>query len=426
MNKLQQQLISSDCQEFSRGCIGTKASNNIYKDKVSTMYQYCTTGAGPERTTLERVTSNFTASGPGSFEYEAYTAQYRLEQMYSRQRRDCLFRLSALAFVSFFGLFVVTCYYDAPANVLQQTHRSTERSSLCGTNLTVEDLIQEIESLPETHDTTNCRQGAPMCDWQNPTLPKKRQSDTGNTAGGLDQWDQVHESHVEKIQASVEAQQQIDVVFMGDTMVEHMEGTELGVPIADLKYHKKAFDILFHKNHGGRISGMTLGITDDRCSNLLYRIENGEMPEVFKPKVWWLVIGTRDLQLGLNDDAIIAGILKIAETIHLVHEEAHIVINSILPQGQEALGPDNPSYSFVSKINDRLHCYVEASHHYPRISFFNATDVFIKGDDKEEGNTYVNEVMMPDFVNPGFNGVVKWGHHVVERVLELTNNPTEE
>lgn len=73
-------------------------------------------------------------------------------------------------------------------------------------------------------------------------------------------------------------------------------------------------------------------------SNLLWRIQNGEMPPTLNPKVWWLLIGANDLVRGeCSEEAIILGILRLAEEIHTIRPESVVVIQGLLPR---TLHPD--------------------------------------------------------------------------------------
>jgi lysophospholipase L1-like esterase len=68
-------------------------------------------------------------------------------------------------------------------------------------------------------------------------------------------------------------------------------------------------------------------------SNLLWRIQNGEMPRNLNPKVWWLLIGANDLVRGeCSEEAIILGILKLAEEIQTIRPESVVVIQGLLPR----------------------------------------------------------------------------------------------
>ncbi|CAB9530668.1 Platelet-activating factor acetylhydrolase IB subunit beta [Seminavis robusta] len=123
----------------------------------------------------------------------------------------------------------------------------------------------------------------------------------------------------------------LDVVLIDDSLVEHMEGKELGKEQTSLRRDHDVFDQLFNKSDGGALDGLALGIGGDRCANLLYRLTNGELTKAFNPKVWWIVVGTEDWEFGSTPAAILAGVIAIVNAIRSVHPDTQIVINSLLP-----------------------------------------------------------------------------------------------
>jgi hypothetical protein len=70
----------------------------------------------------------------------------------------------------------------------------------------------------------------------------------------------------------------------------------------------------------------------NQTANVLWRLQNDEMPYDFNPKVWWLVLGMNDLtRMQCSEEIVVLGILRVVEEIRLKKPDAHIVINSLLP-----------------------------------------------------------------------------------------------
>eukprot|EP00980_Cylindrotheca_fusiformis_P026147 scaffold15472_cov117-Cylindrotheca_fusiformis.AAC.11 len=70
---------------------------------------------------------------------------------------------------------------------------------------------------------------------------------------------------------------------------------------------------------------------------------NGEMPSGFNPKIWWLEIGMNDIgRTQCSEEVVLLGVLRIVEEILNTKEDAHIVINSLLPMA-ELRGDFKPS-----------------------------------------------------------------------------------
>lgn len=66
---------------------------------------------------------------------------------------------------------------------------------------------------------------------------------------------------------------------------------------------------------------------------MLWRLQHGELPETLEANVFWLSIGSSDLSRGgCSEDAVVLGILRVAEAIHQRYNYAMIVIQGILPR----------------------------------------------------------------------------------------------
>jgi hypothetical protein len=68
------------------------------------------------------------------------------------------------------------------------------------------------------------------------------------------------------VELAAHATKPLDVVLLGDSITEHWLGTEMGVPVAKRRENAKVFHDLFTKDGGGRVEGLSLGISGDRVS----------------------------------------------------------------------------------------------------------------------------------------------------------------
>jgi len=205
----------------------------------------------------------------------------------------------------------------------------------------------------------------------------------------------------------------LDVVLLGDSITEHLAGTELGEPEEEWEQHSAVFDKLFTRKGGGEVEGMALGIGGDRCAQLLYRLQNGELPPNFTPKVWWVLIGTSDLDDQCSAEATLTGIVAVIEEIRTQRPSATIVINSILPRPRNSFGTLRGILWMKSDwINQRLECYASGLRN---VEYFDASDIFVNRDrTKVIKNHYAK-----DWQNPSAYGTQKWGEAIVEKVKEL-------
>lgn len=114
------------------------------------------------------------------------------------------------------------------------------------------------------------------CDCEDPTEPNPRDDAKG--------WMDNHLQNKEKAEAVVASGAGVDVVFLGDQFVQAWDGHFMNRKIVgadDIQLH---FRETFSRASGGMVDGMALGIAGDTTSNLLWRIQNGEIPEGLNPK----------------------------------------------------------------------------------------------------------------------------------------------
>jgi lysophospholipase L1-like esterase len=141
----------------------------------------------------------------------------------------------------------------------------------------------------------------------------------------------------------------IDVAFIGESVVEEMDGRWMGRQRGGhLQQLKELFDSHFSKAKGGKLNGVALGIAGDTAPNVLFRLMHGEVAEKLHPKVYWLSVGMNDLsRMQCSEEVTVLGILRVVEEL-LLRTDSHVVINSVLPMYQFR----GPSYPILSDALD--------------------------------------------------------------------------
>ena len=140
-------------------------------------------------------------------------------------------------------------------------------------------------------------------------------------------WTKAHEANIDDVNKIVEQGRNIDVAFLGESVIEEMDGRWMGDKTND---NLKRLAKLFTKNFGDR--AVALGVAGDTNPSVLWRLLNGEMPKDFNPKIWWLQLGLNDLgRMQCSEEVVVLGILRIVEEILEQKPTAKVVINSLLP-----------------------------------------------------------------------------------------------
>jgi len=214
----------------------------------------------------------------------------------------------------------------------------------------------------------------------------------------------AHRLNIMDIQKTLEVYEDLDVVFLGDSIMEEWNGKWLG------NYNTRFQDIpgVFHKYfQGDDLKGLALGIAGDKCPELLWRIQNGELPQELNPNIFWILIGTNDLLRGCSPSSILYSTIKIINYIHKHKPNSLIVINSIFPSGSANL-LRSEIWEDTMEINHKLFVYSEL---YEGLYFFNGTDLFIE---YEEDGVFVKKGLLPDYLHPTAEGHEIWAKGIVE------------
>ena len=227
--------------------------------------------------------------------------------------------------------------------------------------------------------------------------------------------------------AQQEKRQKLDVVMLGDSITEHWLGTSHSRKKPGLKGHNAVYRELFTQPSSA-VQGLALGIGADQSTNLLYRLQNGEMDPNLQPNVWWVSIGTNNLPLGsCNSEAMFVGIRAVVEHILRERPDATVVVNSILPKGELRTKTAKFTFSFffgklsqnvdwpvLDRLNHMLQCFAASMEN---VEFFNATDLFL-----DDGTDDMNVTLYSDPVHPSAVGHRVWGEAIVEKVLQIKNS----
>lgn len=154
---------------------------------------------------------------------------------------------------------------------------------------------------------------------------------------------------------------------------------------------------------------------------MLWRIQHGGLPD---SKVYWIHIGTNDFGRGqCSEEAVLLGILRLAEWIHQEFPDAVIVINSILPRkdvwkGKKKNKHASPEvvYSAIQEVNAQLESFCV---HHDHLVYFDATPLFVNANlnkKKNNGGTLRNPMYDQDKFHLSLQGYKTWGNAILERL----------
>lgn len=189
--------------------------------------------------------------------------------------------------------------------------------------------------------------------------------------------------HRAKLEDIKERGDQIEVVFVGDSITHNYESVGLSV------WNK-------HFN-GNPYNTLNLGYGGDQTQNVLYRIQDGEF-DGYKAKAIVLMIGTNNSgQYGYDEPPgdVIIGIKKVLEGIQQKQPQAKIILCSISPRGEHKTDVLRVRNDF---INEEIVKFADGEN----IIWFDIRKELMN----EDGT--ISKEMFPDYLHPSPKGYRVW------------------
>jgi len=275
-------------------------------------------------------------------------------------------------------------------------------------------VVQGIDDLTTDNVDAWCHTSRSRCSCQDPTVGDNRRE-------SIRWWSRLHRINVEAASHTSD----IDILLIGDSIVEGWMGTLRGHEIARAYGVREIFAKLFDATgNEAKYEGIALGISGDTSSNLLWRLQNGELPDNLNPKVIWVLIGSNDFGVTwCSPEIVLIGILRVVEELRMRKPNATIVINGLFPRTFHRKGylmrgrpsffgltPKLPSLwrDFVS-VNSELRQYGRAR---DRVEYFE-TDIFLVDKDAPFSELRIKNDLMPDCLHPSPDGYSSWGEQIV-------------
>jgi lysophospholipase L1-like esterase len=226
----------------------------------------------------------------------------------------------------------------------------------------------------------------------------------------------------------------LDVLLLGDSITEGWHGTSRGHEIARAQGASSIFRKYFDgEGTDAKYEGLAIGISGDTSPNLLWRMQNGELPDALNPKVIWLLIGTNDFgKTWCSPELVLIGIMRVIEELRVLKPEATIVVNGLLPRSFHRKGyvmrgrpsflgrkPSLPSlWRDIVAVNDELRQYSTSR---DKVEYFE-TDIFFLDKKTPREELRINNQLMPDRLHPSAEGYDLWGEQIVSTLDRLIGN----
>ena len=221
--------------------------------------------------------------------------------------------------------------------------------------------------------------------------------------------------HEKMVQIAKAAPDDLDALFLGDSIIERWNGTRY-LGRRSIPENREAFERKFSKARGAKLEGLAFGSAEDFAQHLNWHIQNGVLPESINPKVIWILIGTNNFFGDCSTpDTVVSAIMEVASQIRKRKPFTKIVLQGLLPRG-DRLGSIEleTGWKLIQETNKRLE---SIAHILPELYYYGMDEsLFLT---QEEGRTIINKKMMKDCVHPTSAAYGLMGDLIEAKIVQL-------
>jgi lysophospholipase L1-like esterase len=225
---------------------------------------------------------------------------------------------------------------------------------------------------------------------------------------------------------------QLDVVFLGDSILERWNGTRnMGQDDGYPEYRASFASFFNRRQHGDpvRLQGLSLGTSGDITTELLWHLQNGVITTndgkstALQPKVWFVLIGTNALgRMDCSKRTTLAGILHVLQFIQTHRPKNELLlVHGLLPRA-DTYNQQNYSlghyWQDILWINQELQRFCDLHSHW---YYMEANDLFLTN--ATGGDLMIDARTMSDSLHPDLEGYNLWGERIVNKVLQMIAPP---
>lgn len=221
--------------------------------------------------------------------------------------------------------------------------------------------------------------------------------------------------------------QQLDVLFLGDSIAERRLGTQ-GLAKSKLPQYKqinaKFFDKQLYPNTA-RLQGAVLGAEGDTSYELWWHLLHGWLQPPVQPRAIVLHIGMMGdlIRVGCSRRNTLAGILNVAHFLHEQRPEALILVHSLLPRegSHQTGGVTGWEYQDALWLHAELKRYCE--YKPEKWHFLDMTELFLEHPLTDP--PVVNRTLIKNGI-PGMKGFRLWNGRLVTEIARLLESHTQD
>ncbi|CAM9424515.1 unnamed protein product [Ectocarpus sp. 6 AP-2014] len=191
------------------------------------------------------------------------------------------------------------------------------------------------------------------------------------------------------------------VLVLGDSITEELLGKEGG------KTKSGWGSLAVWLQYYAYLGAINLGVAGDQTQHLLWRLQNGELPDVLQPESILVAIGTNNLGAGMDAQDTVGGVKAVIQYVREQRPDAMVSVMALFPRADPKHKKSTTSWPVIDEVNGMLERMLRLKFGTKKVLFVNCSDRFVVEDDS--GHEVLNkDFILPDNLHLTSDGLKAW------------------
>ncbi|CAM9659593.1 unnamed protein product [Ectocarpus fasciculatus] len=191
------------------------------------------------------------------------------------------------------------------------------------------------------------------------------------------------------------------VLVLGDSITEELLGKEGG----KTKSGWGSLDVWLQ--YFAYLGAINLGVAGDQTQHLLWRLQNGELPDVLQPESILVAIGTNNLGAGMDAQDTVGGVKAVVQYVREQRPDALVSVMALFPRADPKDKKNPTPWPVIDQVNGMLERMLTRKFGTKRVLFVDCSDSFVVEDGA--GREVLNkDFILPDNLHLTGDGLDAW------------------
>ncbi|CAN0449142.1 unnamed protein product, partial [Ectocarpus sp. 8 AP-2014] len=122
------------------------------------------------------------------------------------------------------------------------------------------------------------------------------------------------------------------------------------------------------------LGAINLGVAGDQTQHLLWRLQNGELPDVLQPESILVAIGTNNLGAGMDAQDTVGGVKAVIQYVREQRPDAMVSVMALFPRADPKHKKSTTPWPVIDEVNGMLERMLRLKFGTKKVLFVNCSD----------------------------------------------------